>query len=186
MGTGGLKYDQEKPDMSLLSSIAVVKMAEVLTFGKKKYTAHNWRKGIIYSRLISAVFRHLYAWLKGESIDPESGISHLAHAAVNIMFLLEFEETRKDLDDRYIGNNIVESKTVDELTGEVIDASKLCTNDCVHETSEQREAHTCSLPPGTYQFVTECPVCHTIAPDGTFFCPNCKNEVMGSRLKKHD
>ncbi len=43
----GIKHDQEKPDMSLLSSIAMLKMAEVMTFGKKKYTAHNWRGGFV-------------------------------------------------------------------------------------------------------------------------------------------
>jgi hypothetical protein len=97
----GVKHDQEKSDMSLLSAIAMVKIAQVMTFGKKKYSAHNWRGGIVYSRLLAAALRHLFAYLGGESKDPETGLSHLAHAACCIMMLLEFEDTRTDLDDRY-------------------------------------------------------------------------------------
>lgn len=87
--------------MSLLSSIAVYKIAEVMTYGKKKYTAHNWRGGIAYSRLIAAAFRHLFAYLGGENTDPESGLSHLAHAVCCLMMLLEQEVTRPEMDDRY-------------------------------------------------------------------------------------
>ncbi len=97
----GIKHDSEKPDMSLLSSIGVTKIAEVMTFGKKKYAAHNWRGGIVYSRLISASLRHIFAYVGGESIDPESGYSHLAHCGCCILMLLEFETTRPDLDDRF-------------------------------------------------------------------------------------
>lgn len=97
----GVKHDTEKPDMSLLSSIAITKIAEVMTFGKRKYSAENWRGGIGYKRLLAAALRHIFAYLGGESSDPESGMSHLAHAACCIMMLLEFETTRKDLDDRY-------------------------------------------------------------------------------------
>lgn len=99
----GIKHDGEKPDLSLLSPIAITKIAEVMTFGKKKYTAHNWRKGIVYSRLLAALLRHVFSYLAGESIDNESGKSHLAHAGCCVMMLLEFETTRPDLDDRYKG-----------------------------------------------------------------------------------
>lgn len=97
----GLKYDNEKPDMSLLSSVAIVKVANVMTFGKRKYSANNWRGGIVFTRLIAASLRHIFAYLGGESVDPESGQSHLAHAVCCLMMLLEFETTRPDLDDRY-------------------------------------------------------------------------------------
>jgi len=97
----GIKHDQEKPDMSLLSSIALIRMAEGMTYGKKKYSANNWRGGIVYSRIYSALQRHLTAWNGGESTDGESGLSHLSHASCCLMMLLEFETTRPDLDDRW-------------------------------------------------------------------------------------
>jgi hypothetical protein len=97
----GIKHDENKPDMSLLSSIALVKIAQVMTFGKQKYTAHNWRGGFVWSRPIAAALRHLLAYMGGEDKDPETGLSHLAHCACCLMFLLEFEETHPGLDDRY-------------------------------------------------------------------------------------
>lgn len=97
----GRKNDQEKPDMSCLSSIAMFKVAAVMTHGKKKYSTDNWREGIHYRRLIAASLRHIFSYLGGESLDPETGISHLAHAICGLMMILEFEDTRPDLDDRY-------------------------------------------------------------------------------------
>lgn len=98
------KYDDGKPDMSLLSPIAITKIAEVMTFGKKKYEAHNWRSGLLYSRLLAAALRHILAYMGGEDRDRESGLSHLAHASCCLMFLLEFEVTHADKDDRYKGS----------------------------------------------------------------------------------
>jgi hypothetical protein len=97
----GIKHDQEKPDMSLLSSIALVEIAKVMTFGKRKYSANNWRGGFMWSRVLSAAMRHLVAFIGGEDKDPETGLSHLAHLGCCVMFLLEFETTHKELDDRY-------------------------------------------------------------------------------------
>ena len=102
--TVAVKFDQDKPDMSLLSSIALEEIAKVMTYGKKKYSAHNWRSGFIWSRPLAAAMRHLVSFLGGEDKDPETGLSHLAHAACCLMFMLEFEKTHKELDDRYKPN----------------------------------------------------------------------------------
>jgi hypothetical protein len=75
--------------------------AAVLKFGAQKYAEHNWRAGFAWSRPLSAAMRHITAFNAGEDKDPESGLSHLAHAACCIMFLLEFEKTHPHLDDRY-------------------------------------------------------------------------------------
>ena len=101
--TTGIKHDQDKPDMSLLSNIALVKVAEVMTFGKKKYSAHNWRGGFVWSRPLAAAARHLYAYIGGEDKDPETGLSHLSHAACGLMFLIDFEVNKIGTDDRYKG-----------------------------------------------------------------------------------
>jgi hypothetical protein len=99
--TQGVKHDTEKPDLSLVSSIWITGVARVLTFGKKKYAAHNWRKGIETSRLLAACLRHIFAFLSGEDRDPETGECHLDHASCCLMFARELWETRPDLDDRY-------------------------------------------------------------------------------------
>ena len=99
--TNALKYDEDKPPMNLLSREALEQTAKVMAFGKEKYDAHNWRKGFAWSRPLSAAMRHITAFNDGEDKDPESGLSHLAHAACCIMFLLEFEKTHQELDDRF-------------------------------------------------------------------------------------
>jgi hypothetical protein len=102
MPTGtALKFDGGKLPLHLLSTEAMNQTAAVLAFGAQKYAAHNWRKGFVWSRPLSAAMRHITAFNAGEDKDPESGLSHLAHAACCIMFLLEFEKTHKELDDRY-------------------------------------------------------------------------------------
>lgn len=96
-----IKHDQDKLPLHLLSTEAMNQTAAVLKFGAQKYAEHNWRKGFAWSRPLSAAMRHITAFNAGEDIDPESGLSHLAHAACCIMFLLEFEKTHPHLDDRY-------------------------------------------------------------------------------------
>ena len=96
-----LKFDDGKLPLHLLSTEAMNQTAAVLAFGAQKYAEHNWRKGFVWSRPLSAAMRHITAFNDGEDRDPESGLSHLAHAACCIMFLLEFEKTNKHLDDRY-------------------------------------------------------------------------------------
>ena len=96
-----LKFDQDKLPLHLLSTEAMNQTAAVLQFGAQKYSEHNWRNGFTWSRPLAAAMRHITAFNDGEDRDPESGLSHLAHAACCIMFLLEFEKTHPELDDRY-------------------------------------------------------------------------------------
>jgi len=95
----GTKYDKDKPRMDLLDTDALVGLAEVLTFGANKYAAHNWRKGIVNSRHVAALMRHLGAINKGELLDPESGLPHIDHVGCCWMFLSNNLKNRPDLDD---------------------------------------------------------------------------------------
>lgn len=99
----GSKFDGDKPRMDLLDSDFLEEVASVLTFGAKKYAAHNWRGGIAYSRLIAAAYRHLGAINRGEDIDPESGLPHVAHLGCCVMFLSSMMRVKPELDDRYKG-----------------------------------------------------------------------------------
>lgn len=97
----GKKFDTNKPDLSLLPFESLIEVSKVLDYGKKKYDAHNWRGGFNWTRLSSAVLRHLFAWIMGEDKDPETGLSHLSHAACGILFLISFEIKSVGIDDRY-------------------------------------------------------------------------------------
>lgn len=105
-----MKFDEGKLPVNLLSTEALLQTAAVLKFGADKYHAHNWRDGFAWSRPLAAAMRHIMAYNDGEDKDPESGLSHLAHAACSIMFLLEFEKTHPELDDRYKPNVSTVSK----------------------------------------------------------------------------
>ena len=97
----GKKNDQGKPRMDLISPEALTQLAKVLTFGATRYDAHNWRKGMDWSRLIAAAMRHLNAFNKGEDLDPESGLPHPAHVMACMSFLLEYMAMGSGVDDRY-------------------------------------------------------------------------------------
>ena len=97
----GTKHDEEKPDFSLIDAEWLEEVAKVMTFGKVKYDAHNWRKGLAISRLLSAALRHLWAVVRGEDYDAETGLSHLAHLGCCAMFAHWTLKYRTDLDDRY-------------------------------------------------------------------------------------
>ena len=98
--TEAMKYDGEKVRLDLLPADPIIDIGKVLTYGAKKYSERNWEKGLAWSRCYGAALRHLLAWHKGETNDPETGLNHLAHAACEILFLLEFSRTHPELDDR--------------------------------------------------------------------------------------
>lgn len=97
----GLKFDDGKAPLDLLSPKAMTEVAKVMAFGAKKYDKHNWRNGLAWSRLVGAALRHIEAFNDGQDKDPETGLSHIAHASCCLMFLLEYEQTHPELDDRY-------------------------------------------------------------------------------------
>ena len=59
--------------------------------GAIKYEGRNWEKGIYFSRIIAAIFRHLISWILGETKDKESGLHHLAHAAWGCLAIVAFQ-----------------------------------------------------------------------------------------------
>lgn len=92
----GRKLDCGKVIMGAIPPDAELAVARVLTFGAEKYARDNWRKvPDMDVRYMDAALRHLNAYRRGESVDSESGESHLAHAACCIMFLLQIEEESK-------------------------------------------------------------------------------------------
>lgn len=101
MSDKGSKYDDNKPDHSLFSEDWLDEVARVLTFGKKKYAADNWRRGIEQRRLIAAARRHINDFSRGQDLDNESNLAHLAHASCCLMFAYELLKTHPELDDRY-------------------------------------------------------------------------------------
>lgn len=69
---------------------ALHQVTEIGTYGAEKYTPDGWEQvpeG--QRRYMNAMYRHLGAHHQGEATDPETGYLHLAHAAWNLLALLE-------------------------------------------------------------------------------------------------
>jgi hypothetical protein len=95
-----VKDDNSKARYDLLPPELLEETAKVLTFGAQKYSAHNWAQGASWSRYFSAMMRHMWAWWRGEDNDPETGFSHLAHAACCLSFLIAYQRRGLGEDDR--------------------------------------------------------------------------------------
>lgn len=88
----GRKDDAGKPRWDLLPFEALAVVVAVLTFGARKYAPDNWRSVEGWRwRYFRAALSHLAAWWRGEKLDPESGLPHLAHAACCVLFLLALD-----------------------------------------------------------------------------------------------
>jgi hypothetical protein len=105
-----------KPRLDLVPYAAVESIAEVLTFGAKKYSDNNWCRGARWGRYYAALLRHLFAWWRGEEKDSETGLSHLAHAGCCLFFLMEYQRNNWGTDDRFAGpdgEQFIKSDSVD-------------------------------------------------------------------------
>lgn len=98
--SGGVKHDGDKPRYDLVPPDALDEIVKVLTFGAAKYEDRNWEKGVRWGRYFGACMRHLWAYWRGEETDPDSGLSHLAHAGCCVFFLLAYELRGIGVDDR--------------------------------------------------------------------------------------
>lgn len=99
--TGGMKA-QKLERFDLIPAGPLTMLARVYGMGAKKYEDNNWRKGYRWSLTFGACMRHLWAFWNGEEIDPESGLPHVAHAMWHCATMLEFMESYRDGDDRYV------------------------------------------------------------------------------------
>ena len=95
------RHNKGKRLISLVPTSLINSVADVMLFGAKKYDKNNWRKGLPFTSVYDSLQRHMLSWLDGEDLDKESGLPHLAHAACNIAFLLEYSLTKPELDDRF-------------------------------------------------------------------------------------
>ena len=95
-----VKFDKDKPKMSLIPQLAKLELAKAMTYGSEKYDDFNHLNGHHYSKLTNAIERHLTSFNLGEDIDPTSGCHHLAHIAANAMMLYDIIQLHPELDDR--------------------------------------------------------------------------------------
>ena len=101
----GDKFDNGKPDWTLIPWVALEPVVKVLEFGAAKYSRDNWKHvSNARRRYLAAAYRHLNAISDGEWIDNDkmntagevvekgSKLPHAAHAICCLLFLLWFGE----------------------------------------------------------------------------------------------
>lgn len=94
------KHDEGKPRPELIPPEVITALSTILSYGAEKYDARNWEKGMSWNRVFGSLMRHMWAWFGKEKVDPETGKSHLWHAACNIAFLIAYESRNIGEDDR--------------------------------------------------------------------------------------
>lgn len=94
---GKLRYD-------LIPHEALKGVAQVLTFGAKKYGEDNWRKGLSWRSVLASAERHLEAFKSGEdyNVADDPGLMHIDHAITNLMFIKAYYKIYPQGDDRIV------------------------------------------------------------------------------------
>lgn len=90
----GLKYDAGKLKAGILADfpLALKAIAEVGTFGAKKYARNSWQNvDNSIERYTDAMWRHRLS----EGVDDESGFPHYYHELWNMMAVIELKERAK-------------------------------------------------------------------------------------------
>ena len=93
----------KKLDLSLVPESAIICLAHAMADGAAKYGPFNWREHTISSMVyISALKRHVAAWVDGEDYADDSGVHHLDHAMACLALLRDAESIGKLNDNRPI------------------------------------------------------------------------------------
>lgn len=91
------KADNGKHRISLVPPAIITAIARIREYGVEKYKdPDNWRK-VEIGRYHDAFLRHVVACMNNlDSVDEESGLPHLHHAACNLAFMIEMMEGKDE------------------------------------------------------------------------------------------
>lgn len=102
----GMRFNEGKPQWSLIDFKSLEPMVRVLEFGAKKYARDNWKKGLDKNQILESMMRHVVALMDGEVNDSESGLPHIGHIMCNTMFWSFMNRKEGELSNRIEMNNI--------------------------------------------------------------------------------
>jgi hypothetical protein len=146
-----------KTPLGLIPPYAMEQTAWAHKLGSDKYGPYNWRKtGVCASTYVNAILRHLNAWRDGETLDPESGISHLAHVACSCNILLDADYCGTLQDDRNVKPEPVEIPDEEPEQPVETEYRFLKEGEIIQEGDEYYTNHW--WYPTSYNSYEECPV----------------------------
>jgi len=93
------RFNQGKPDMSLLPPKACEAEARVWGAGADKYGRNNWKQfwgDKTTDVIMASLLRHAFAILAGDERDEETGEYHAAHIRANAAMLIEYYEVQNE------------------------------------------------------------------------------------------
>lgn len=97
----GKKFDSDKAPLHMIPEEALIGMAYGFKYGADKYGTFNYREGLSITRLTDSLRRHTLALLRGQDIDPESGLPHSWLILANSAMLDYTIQNHPEMDDRY-------------------------------------------------------------------------------------
>jgi Domain of unknown function (DUF5664) len=97
-----ISNEPEKLDYTLMPLDALEDVAHALMYGRDKYGEWQWTNdNYKWTEFLAKAQRHIYAFTRGEDIDPKSGLPHIACAIADLMFLQSHIHQRTGVDNRY-------------------------------------------------------------------------------------
>ncbi len=96
----GTKKDEGKSRIELIDPDMIEALGHVMRLGAIKYADDDWR-GLTTRRVTGAALRHVFAYLKGQDLDPEFGTHHLINAIAELQFAYAISRDSPELDNRY-------------------------------------------------------------------------------------
>jgi len=90
-GNAQREPDINKPRPELITPFGLERLAHWYRLGGQKYGNFNWCKGMPFSRYTASMFRHLIAWMKGDSSED-----HLSAIAWNALAIIHHQELGED------------------------------------------------------------------------------------------
>lgn len=108
IGEGKLQY-------SLLDFESIDELVRVMMVGSKKHGAFSYKK-FDKHLFVDALMRHCTSYLKGEEMDQEDNLSHMAHAMANCMIIMYHDRVKKN------GKSITIREIFNEANREVLDS----------------------------------------------------------------
>ena len=96
----GRRFNEGKARYDLLHPDAIKGLVGVLTHGANKYGDRNWEEGMLWSKVIPSLKRHLAAIENGIDYDEEDHLLHVDHLQANAHFLSAYYRIYPQGDDR--------------------------------------------------------------------------------------
>jgi len=94
-------FGDKKVPLGLVPSSALIYLGRSFKEGARKYGPLNWRVTKVEAMTyVHAALRHIYSYVDGEDIDPESNNPHIAHAMACLAILADATETDNLIDNR--------------------------------------------------------------------------------------